>query len=70
MLYLPFEMLYVQSENGFVFFEMVCSCFVMLYPFSFRFCVCTNMPPYLSEHESVLAVNKHASELQLKLLLV
>ena len=49
MLYLPFEMLYVQSENAFmflemlyvqsknafVFFEMVCVCFVKLYQFSF-----------------------------------
>ena len=46
MLYLPFEMLYGQSKNAFVFFEMVCACFVMLYPFFFWFCVCTNLPRY------------------------
>ena len=46
MLYLPFEMLYVQSKNAFVFFEMVWVCFVMLYQFFFWFFVCPNIPLY------------------------
>ena len=39
-----FEMLYVQSDNAFVFIEMVCMCFVMLYQFFFWFFICPNMP--------------------------
>ena len=46
MLYLLFEMLYVESENGFVFFEMVCACLQCCTSFSFVFafaliCHCT-----------------------------
>ena len=37
---------YSISQNAFMLFEMVCAYFVMLYPFFFWFCVCTDMPPY------------------------
>ena len=43
----------------FVFFEMVCACFVMLCQFFFWFCVCTNMPPY-STVSIVLQVGAYA----------